>query len=114
MALPIPVPGRYRGAMSEMQVVHPPGRAAGVLRGLVRTCGEQGELAPDIPIGDDGVEQAVLVPAVRYRRIVRELGVAVLALQAAERLGDAPGPGKGLSDEDLTAWVASHGATGPA
>jgi len=114
VALPVPVPGRYRGPMSEIQAVYPPGRAAAVLRGLVRACGEQGEEAPDISIGDDGMEQAVLVPAVRYRRIVREVDKAVLALQAAQRLGDAPGPGKGLSDDDLTAWVADHGATGSA
>ncbi|MFF3786377.1 hypothetical protein [Streptomyces sp. NPDC001933] len=95
--------------MDESQDVNSPGEAAALLRGLVRACREQGEQAPDVYIGDDGVAEAVLVPVARYRRLGRELDSAALALRTVERLGDAPGPGDGISDEDLAAWVRGNG-----
>ncbi|MEU9662650.1 hypothetical protein [Streptomyces chartreusis] len=98
--------------MDDVEKVYPPGEAAALFRGWVRSCGEQGEAAPDFPVGENGVAQALLVPAKRYERIVRELDAANLELQALERVGNAPAPGEGLSLEDLSAAVTDRGSAG--
>ncbi|MFE6945967.1 hypothetical protein [Streptomyces chartreusis] len=100
--------------MDDVEKVYPPGEAAALFRGWVRSCGEQGEAAPDFPVGENRLAQAVVVPAKRYERIVRELDAANLELQALERVGNAPAPGEGLSLDDLTTAVADWGSTGRA
>ncbi|QKZ23857.1 hypothetical protein [Streptomyces chartreusis] len=100
--------------MDDVEKVYPPGEAVALFRGWVRSCGEQGEAAPDFPVGENGVAQAVVVPAKRYERIVRELDAANLELQALERVGNAPAPGEGLSLDDLSTAVADWGSTGRA